>query len=96
LSGGRQVIVFAVNTYNRWSKRFHERVDIFVDVDGDGFDDYLIVGADDGAVRTGSFSGLMGSFVFSRRSGIGTSAGLALAPRIARRRCCRCFHRSFA
>ena len=49
-------------------------------MDGDGFDDYIIVGADDGAVRTGSFSGVMGSFVFSRRSGIVTSVGLASAP----------------
>src|SRR2546422_3605825 len=80
LPGGRQFIVFAVNTYNRWSNASTNEFDIFVDVDGDGTDDYVIVGADDGAVRTGSFSGLMGSFVFSMRSGVGTSAGLALAP----------------
>src|SRR5213078_5062287 len=61
-------MVFAVNTYHRWSNASTNEFDIFVDVDGDGFDDYLIVGADDGAVRTGSFSGLMGSFVFSMRS----------------------------
>jgi len=73
-------MVFAVNTYHRWSNASTNEFDIFVDVDGDGFDDYLIVGADDGAVRTGSFSGLMGSFVFSMRSGIATSAGLASAP----------------
>jgi hypothetical protein len=65
----RQLLVFAVNTYHRWSNASTNEFDIFVDVDGDGFDDYLIVGADDGAVRTGSFSGVMGTFVFSFRSG---------------------------
>src|SRR5207247_2571485 len=62
-------MVFAVNTYHRWSNASTNEFDIFVDVDGDGFDDYIIVGADDGAVRTGSFSGVMGTFVFSLRSG---------------------------
>jgi len=65
----RQLLVFAVNTYHRWSNASTNEFDIFVDVDGDGFPDYLIVGADDGAVRTGSFSGVMGTFVFSYRSG---------------------------
>src|SRR5439155_14689986 len=65
----RQLLVFAVNTYHRWSNASTNEFDIFVDVDGDGFADYLIVGADDGAVRTGSFSGVMGTFVFSFRSG---------------------------
>ncbi|HXL76049.1 MAG TPA: hypothetical protein VN967_09390, partial [Burkholderiales bacterium] len=73
-------MVFAVNTYHRWSNASTNEFDIFVDVDNDGFDDYVIVGADDGAVRTGSFSGVMGSFVVSRRSGIVTSVGLATAP----------------
>jgi minor extracellular serine protease Vpr len=76
----RQLLVFAVNTYHRWSNASTNEFDIFVDVDGDGFDDYVIIGADDGAVQTGSFSGLMGSFVVSTRSGIVTSVGLASAP----------------
>src|SRR5881396_3239673 len=62
-------MVFAINTYNRWSNASTNEFDIFVDVDNDGIDDYIIVGADDGAVRTGSFSGVMGTFVFSFRSG---------------------------
>jgi len=64
----RQVLVFAVNTYNRWSNASTNEFDIFVDVDGDGVDDYIIVGADFGAVTAGSFNGQMGSFVFSTRS----------------------------
>ena len=75
-----QLLVFAVNTYQRWSNASTNEFDIYVDVDGDGTDDYVIVGADDGLVQTGSFSGLMGSFVFSTRSFGASSAGLAAAP----------------
>src|SRR5216117_2099207 len=50
----RQLLVFAVNTYHRWSNASTNEFDIFVDVDGDGFDDYIIVGADLGLVTAGS------------------------------------------
>ncbi|HYR35665.1 MAG TPA: hypothetical protein VEQ87_15350, partial [Burkholderiales bacterium] len=76
----RQLIVFAVNTYNRWSNASVNEFDIYVDVDGDGKDDYIIVGADQGAVQTGSSNGLMGTFVFSKRSPGASIAFLALAP----------------
>ncbi len=64
----RQLLVFAVNTYNRWSNASTNEFDISVDVDGDGVDDYVIVGIDQGAVQLGAFNGVMGSFVFSNRS----------------------------
>src|SRR5437762_2585808 len=76
----RQLLVFAVNTYNRWSNASTNEFDLFVDVDGDGFDDYIIVGADQGAVQAGSFNGVMGSFVFSRRSAGASINFLATAP----------------
>src|SRR5437879_1341964 len=76
----RQLLVFAVNTYQRWSNASTNEFDIFIDVDGDGIDDYIIVGADDGAVQTGSFNGVMRSFVFSRRSGGFSTVALAEAP----------------
>src|SRR5438876_2490534 len=76
----RQLLVFAVNTYHRWSNASTNEFDIFVDVDGDGFDDYIIVGADQGAVQTGIFNGVMGSFVFSRRSAGASITFLATAP----------------
>jgi subtilisin family serine protease len=76
----RQQLVFAVNTYHRWSNASTNEFDIFVDVDGDGIDDYIIVGADQGAVQTGSFNGLMGSFVFSTRSPGASIAFFASAP----------------
>lgn len=76
---GEQLMFFAVNTHDRWSNAATNEFDLPVDVDGDGIDDYVIVAADDGLVRTGSFSGRLGTFVFSTRSGGASSAGLAVA-----------------
>jgi subtilisin family serine protease len=75
-----QLLVFAVNTYNRWSNASTNEFDIYVDVDGDGQDDYIIVGLDLGAVLSGSFNGRMGSFVFSTRSKGASIEFLASAP----------------
>jgi minor extracellular serine protease Vpr len=75
-----QLLVFAVNTYDRWSNASANEFDIYVDVDGDGVDDYIIVGADQGAVQTGSFNGRMGAFVFSTRSAGASINFLATAP----------------
>ena len=76
----RQLLVFAVNTYHRWSNASTNEFDISVDVDGDGVDDYVIVGVDQGAVQLGAFNGVMGSFVFSTRSAGASIAFLAAAP----------------
>jgi hypothetical protein len=76
----RALIVFAVNTMNRWSNASVNEFDIGVDVDGDGVDDYVVVGADQGAIQTGTFNGIMGSFVFSTRSAGASLAFLATAP----------------
>ncbi len=79
-SATEQLIVFAVNTFDRWSNASTNDFDIFVDVDGDGVDDYLVVGADQGAITAGAFNGRMGSFVFGLRSGAGFLDFLAIAP----------------
>ena len=63
-----QFIGFSVNTYDRWSNASTNEFDIFVDVNNDGIDDYVVVGVDQGAVQTGTFNGRLGSFVFSTRS----------------------------
>ena len=75
-----QLMVFAVNTYDRWSNASTNEFDIYVDVDGDGVDDYIVVGADQGAVTTGDANGQFASFVFSLRSGRGFLDFLAIAP----------------
>ena len=60
--------MFAVNTYDRWSNASANEYDIAIDVDRDKKADYIVVGADQGAVQTGTFNGRMGAFVFSTRS----------------------------
>ena len=66
--GGEQLLVFAVNTYDRWSNASTNEYDIAIDVDRNGSADYIVVAADQGAIQTGSFNGRMGVFVFSTRS----------------------------
>ncbi|MBA2642322.1 MAG: S8 family serine peptidase [Actinobacteria bacterium] len=77
-----QLIVFAVNTWSRWSNAATNEFDISVDVDpasGNG-DDYVVVGVDQGAVQAGSFNGRMAAFVFSTRSAGATVNFFATAP----------------
>jgi minor extracellular serine protease Vpr len=77
---GRQLLVFAANTFQRWSSPSTQEFDIFVDVNGDNSPDYDVVGVDFGAVTAGSFDGLPGAFVFDLRTGEGTVNFLATAP----------------
>jgi subtilisin family serine protease len=79
-SADSTVMVFAVNTYDRVSNAASSEYDIYVDVDGDGKDDYVVVSADYGAVTAGDNNGVTGSFVFSLRSGAGSINFLAIAP----------------
>lgn len=75
-----QLMVFAVNTFDRWSNASTNEFDIYVDVDNDGVDDYVIVGADQGLVTAGDPNGRLGSFVFSTRSAGASLNFLATAP----------------
>ena len=77
---GEQFLQFAVNTYNRWNNAATNEFDIFVDVDRDKKADYIVVGADQGLVQTGTRNGRMGSFVFSTRSPGATLIFLASDP----------------
>jgi minor extracellular serine protease Vpr len=78
--GFGQGMGFAVNTHSRWSSASQNEFDIYVDVDGDGIDDYIVVGVDQGAVQLGTFNGSFGSFVFSTRSSGADILFLADAP----------------
>ena len=55
-----QFIGFSVNTYDRWSNPSTNEYDIYVDVNNDGIDDYIVIGVDQGAVQTGTFNGRLG------------------------------------
>lgn len=75
-----RMIVFAVNTFDRWSTASTNEFDIRVDVDGDGIDDYVIIGADDGLLSFGFPSGTFSTFVFSTRSPFASTNFQAIAP----------------
>jgi subtilisin family serine protease len=64
-------IVFAVNTYHRWSNASTNEFDIYIDVDpqNNNGDDYVVFGYDYGAITTGSFTGQYGTFVQSLWTG---------------------------
>lgn len=81
-SGANRVLVFAVNTWNRWSNAATNEFDIFVDVDpaANNGDDYIIAGVDQGAVQAGAFNGRMAAFVFSTRSAGAAVNFFATAP----------------
>jgi hypothetical protein len=75
-----QLILFSINTRNRWSNASQNEFDIYVDVDGDGVDDYVVVGADNGALTAGEFDGTMLTAVFSLTSDNADAFFLAAAP----------------
>ena len=68
---GNPLIVFGLNTYNRWSTPSNNEFDIYIDVDpqNNNGDDYIVIGFDYGALTTGSYSGQFGTFVYSMRTG---------------------------
>ena len=56
--------VFAINTYGKWTNPSVNEFDVSIDTNGDGNTDYVVVGADLGAVTTGTFNGELVSFIF--------------------------------
>ncbi|MEU8261745.1 S8 family serine peptidase [Micromonospora sp. NPDC048999] len=73
-------LAFAISTYHRWSNAAANEFDILVDVNGDGVDDYAVVGSDYGALTSGSFNGQMAVAVFNLKTGDGSIEYLADAP----------------
>jgi subtilisin family serine protease len=52
------VVVFAVNTFKKWSSGFNVEFDIYLDSNGDGVDDYVIFNVDQGLLTTGTRNGV--------------------------------------
>jgi subtilisin family serine protease len=75
-----QLIVFAVNTYKRWSSPSTQEFDIDVDVNGDNTPDYDVVGADFGGLTSGTFNGIPAAFVIDLRTGAVSVNFFATAP----------------
>ena len=77
---GEKLIVFAVNTHDRFSTSAVNDYEIYLDTDQDGTDDYAVVGIDFGALTTGSFDGRLGSFVIDLETDAASIFFLADAP----------------
>ncbi|HEV7935339.1 MAG TPA: S8 family serine peptidase [Actinomadura sp.] len=78
-SASDRALVFAVNTRGRWSTAAAGEFDVPIDTTGDGKPDYIVVGADLGAVTAGSFDGRFASFTF-KADGTLVNAWVATAP----------------
>src|SRR5206468_3868121 len=80
VSATQSFLVFAVNTWNRWSTPSDNEFDIVIDTNGDGVPDFLVAGFDIGAILTVSFDGRYGSFVFALPNFDLVNARFAFAP----------------
>jgi minor extracellular serine protease Vpr len=70
-TGSNQLLVFAVNMWDGWSSPSDVETDVYLDVDpqNNNGDDYIVVGADQGLLTTGTTSnGRLATAVFSTRS----------------------------
>jgi hypothetical protein len=72
-------LVFAINTFGRWSTPSANEFDISVDNNGDGNADFTVVGVDLGAVTAGDFNGEYASFTFDADGAL-VDAFEAIAP----------------
>ena len=74
------LLAFGVSTYNPWSNAAANEVDIYVDVNGDGVADYVVVGSDFGSLTAGTANGQAATAVFDLRTGSGSIQFLTDAP----------------
>lgn len=80
LGASDRLLVFAVNTWFKWSTAAPHEFDVLVDVDGDGKPDYAVVAADYGNLTAGSYDGRVASAVFNLATGTARIRYLAVAP----------------
>lgn len=66
------VVAFGVNLANRFSNPAALEIDLYVDVNGDNVDDYVVVNADFGSLTAGSPNGQAATAVFDLRTGAGS------------------------
>jgi hypothetical protein len=63
------VLVFAVNTYGRFSNPASAEYDIYIDVNGDGVYDFILFSADAGSVTAGVANGQIATFLVDLKTG---------------------------
>ncbi|MDB6090995.1 MAG: hypothetical protein JWN85_3779 [Gammaproteobacteria bacterium] len=78
--GSDSTLVFAVNTFKRFSAASPAEFDILVDVNGDGVPDFDVLGIDYGLLSTGLFSGQYVSAIVNLATGAVIPEFLADAP----------------
>jgi minor extracellular serine protease Vpr len=70
VSGTDSVLVFAINTYGRFSNAAQGEFDIYIDVDGDGVYDYVLFSGDTGIVEgLGEATGQAATFLVNLKTG---------------------------
>jgi hypothetical protein len=74
------LLVFAVNTFDRFNTAAPAEVDLYIDTNGDGQPDYWIFSSDYGAMTVGSYSGEVAVFVQNLGTGLITASYFADAP----------------
>jgi len=80
ISATNSILVFAVNTFERFSNAAAGEFDILIDVDGDGVPDFDLVGIDLGAITAGVFNGQLASVLINLKTGAALIRFLADAP----------------
>ena len=74
------ILVFAVNSYGRFSNPAMGEYDIYIDTNGDGTPDFVLYCADVGAVTAGIQNGHIGTFLVNLKTGAFTQEFAADAP----------------
>jgi minor extracellular serine protease Vpr len=67
---GDAILVFAVNTYGRFSNPASGEYDILIDANGDGVSDFILFSGDIGAVETGTANGQIGTFLVNLKTNV--------------------------
>jgi len=80
ISATNSILVFAVNTFERFSNAAAGEFDILIDVNGDGVPDFDLVGIDLGAITAGAFNGQLASVLINIKTGAALIRFLADAP----------------
>jgi minor extracellular serine protease Vpr len=76
-----RILVFGINAWRKWNNGSDNEFDVYVDVNGDGTDDYIVLSYDFGALTSGTADGRPGTFVINLKTGALASTGfLAIAP----------------
>jgi subtilisin family serine protease len=63
LGATNQLLVFAINNYDRWSNAAVNEFDININNDADAFPEFTVIAFDSGAIRANSFNGLLEVFL---------------------------------